>query len=44
MNLLLDENLSWRMVKKLIDLIIENKDKIIALSHSNENDILEIYS
>ena len=30
--------------KKLVDLILENKDKIITFIHSDENDIFEIYS
>jgi predicted nuclease of predicted toxin-antitoxin system len=30
--------------KKLVDLILENKDKIIEFVNSNENDIFEIYS
>jgi predicted nuclease of predicted toxin-antitoxin system len=29
---------------KLVDLIIENKDKIIEFGNSDENDIFEIYS
>ena len=30
--------------KKLIDLIIKNKDKIVEFDNSKENDIFEIYS
>jgi predicted nuclease of predicted toxin-antitoxin system len=30
--------------KKLVDLMIENKDKIIEFVNSNDNDIFEIYS
>ena len=30
--------------KKLVDLLLENKDKIITFIHSDENDIFEIYS
>lgn len=30
--------------KKLVDLILENKDKIIQFVNYNENDIFEIYS
>lgn len=30
--------------KKLVDLILENKDKIIEFIDSNENEIFEIYS
>jgi predicted nuclease of predicted toxin-antitoxin system len=30
--------------KKLVDLILENKDKIIKFTNSDENDIFEIYS
>ena len=30
--------------KKLLDLIIKNKDKIVEFDNSKENDIFEIYS